>query len=109
MVTQDEFNERVKRAFAGDDTPLADEDVGNWVAATFGKLLTGTQVTCEDLPATCPVCEKKADDIAKRRRNTAYQDDRLNWMISCLACFVRDTEIMDEMWAEYYSMVCRRR
>ena len=49
----------------------------------------------------CPCCEKEADEIERRRMNTAYVDDDSNWMISCLPCFDEMEEYWQERWDDY--------
>lgn len=51
----------------------------------------------------CPCCEQKASDVARRHRNTAYERENDNYLTSCGDCWVRDTELFAEMWAEYYA------
>jgi len=52
--------------------------------------------------SVCPCCNQQAFDVRKRRRNTAYLDELLNWIICCGECFERDNEYYAERWAEYY-------
>jgi hypothetical protein len=38
-----------------------------------------------------------------RRRNTAYNDDKMNFVCQCDKCFEREEEHWDKMWENYYS------
>lgn len=50
----------------------------------------------------CPCCEREASDVERRRRNTQYTDEELNWLESCSECYEHDWEDFREMWDEYY-------
>lgn len=53
----------------------------------------------------CPCCERFTRSLAFRRRNTAYADERSNYLLSCPDCYEEDAEHWDEMWSEYYASV----
>jgi C4-type Zn-finger protein len=53
----------------------------------------------------CPLCGRYRDDVAKRRLNTAYHKDALNWTISCEDCFHDAWEYYQEQWETYYDMI----
>lgn len=38
----------------------------------------------------------------RRRLNTAYVDEELNYMTSCLDCYREIVEYYKERWADYY-------
>ncbi len=67
------------------------------------------QASYPTLPGWCPYCLPRtgkrnfAFDLAWRRRNAMYNDDKQNWILSCEECFDEDTENFNEMWADYYS------
>ena len=41
----------------------------------------------------------------RRRQNTAYVDDELNYVFACDKCFEEIQEYWKERWSEYWSMV----
>lgn len=47
-------------------------------------------------------CYNKA---TKRRQNTAYTDDNMNWVTMCDECAKFNDERWDEQWREYYAGV----
>jgi hypothetical protein len=49
----------------------------------------------------CPCCERLRTDVISRRQNTAYVDDTLNWLDSCLDCWLAADLYWAEMWDEY--------
>lgn len=49
----------------------------------------------------CPCCKRISTNIAWRRRNSAYIDDRSNWLLSCRECHDIDTENFEADWEEY--------
>ena len=100
-VNIDTFNTQIADYMVGDD----DAEIRNWASTQYGRRFTGIEANDEEMPTTCPSCGKESDDIAKRRRNAAYADDSLNWMVSCLDCFQLDTWQLDEMWDDYYGSV----
>lgn len=51
----------------------------------------------------CPCCGELRPDVEVRRRNTAYVDDDLNYLESCLLCYEGDCQYFDELWAMYWS------
>ena len=50
----------------------------------------------------CPCCERDMPDVERRRRNTAYVDDELNYLVSCGECHARDLEYYQELWDDYW-------
>jgi len=50
----------------------------------------------------CPFCATCVDSVELRRRNTAYVDDELNWLIACEECHQADFDYYAERWADYY-------
>jgi hypothetical protein len=53
----------------------------------------------------CPGCGRYVDDVAKRRLNTAYHKDSMNWVTSCEDCFREVWEYYRELWGTYYDMI----
>jgi hypothetical protein len=53
----------------------------------------------------CPICHKweTLASIRSRRMNTAYCDDKLNFLTSCLDCWEQSEEDWKERWADYNS------
>lgn len=51
---------------------------------------------------SCPICGEQTD-IRKRRLNTNYHEEELNWMVSCVECFKEVVAQYADMWAEYYN------
>ncbi|MAT51056.1 MAG: hypothetical protein CMK32_07725 [Porticoccaceae bacterium] len=49
----------------------------------------------------CPLCDRHSSDIASRRLNTNYCDDRLNFQTSCGECYDRSIEYYQDLWDEY--------
>lgn len=41
----------------------------------------------------------------RRRQNTAYCDDELNWVFFCDKCQEMNEEYWAERWSDYYSML----
>jgi hypothetical protein len=50
----------------------------------------------------CTCCGKMSRTIQKRRRNTAYYHDALNYTEVCISCFIEEEIYWAEQWAEYY-------
>ena len=51
----------------------------------------------------CQLCDRESDNIAKRRLNTRYVDDRSNWMESCHECYQDRVDHYRDLWNEYYN------
>ena len=52
----------------------------------------------------CPYCEKFFDYSQKRRRlNTAYADEKLNYVVCCEAQYREIFDYYEERWRDYYS------
>ena len=49
----------------------------------------------------CQCC--KGRGAVRQRQNTAYVDDRLNWVTLCEPCAEENAEHWADMWADYYS------
>ena len=100
-MKREEFN---KAIIEGKGATEDDPEIQNWVATQFGRHFAGVEAESEDaLPETCQC--GRAENIARRRLNTAYADDEQNWLVSCLNCFEQEVEMYEEMWADYWSMV----
>lgn len=52
---------------------------------------------CQGFDGPCP------NEGVTRRQNTAYVDNKMNWVTMCDDCFKFNEEHWDEMWTEYYS------
>lgn len=50
----------------------------------------------------CPCCEGWPLRVTRRRQNTMYVDDSLNWFTGCSRCHKRNDEYWREHWADYY-------
>jgi len=48
----------------------------------------------------CGECGKMKDTVEKRKQNTAYEDDKLNYIECCKECFDNREAMWVEMWAE---------
>ncbi len=60
----------------------------NWLARIFGQ--------------RCPYCQRWRWSVMRRRQNTAYVDDELNYAKCCRECFERTQEHWADMWSDYY-------
>ncbi len=58
---------------------------------------------CNFLDKLCPCCERYSATVESRRRNTSYDDDRLNNLYSCQECYDKDYEHYADLWKDYYS------
>ena len=101
MVDIDNFNKQIADVIQ--IVEPGDVEIRSYISTQYGKFLAGTEAETVGLPEICPVCGKKLDTIAKRRRNTSYNDDEGNWLVSCKDCHDYDTECFEEMWQDYYS------
>lgn len=89
---------------------MPEKDVDRWYAQQSLAKLVGTggiEIVSEEQPKidTCPVCERKSDDIKRRRRYSAYANEEENWLTSCQDCYDTDYSHLRDDWEEYYSMV----
>jgi len=52
----------------------------------------------------CDYCQEfhNEGEIIKRRLNTAYINDELNYMTSCLFAYEEAVDYYDELWKDYY-------
>lgn len=58
----------------------------------------------EKLFGFCPVCGRWFRfDIKRRRQNTQYEDEDLNFVTTCEDCFEEIQSYWDELWDWYYS------
>lgn len=63
----------------------------------------GFEVTGGDpIESLCIFCAEFHAGVRARRLNTAYADEKQNWMCSCLDCYAEAVDYYREMWAEYY-------
>jgi len=51
----------------------------------------------------CDCCGNMRFTVEKRQRNTSYNDETMNELISCVECWAQDYEYYAERWAEYYN------
>lgn len=53
----------------------------------------------------CPCCGcwVAASDIQRRRMNTMYYDEEMNWTTSCTPCFEEIEAYWAERWRDYYA------
>lgn len=54
-------------------------------------------------PTQCLLCENFTHDVENRRTNSAYVDDKQNFIKCCLSCFDRVQDEYAERWRDYYS------
>lgn len=50
----------------------------------------------------CVGCGKYFKYPIKRRLNTAFIEEELNWICSCKDCYEEEVAYYKEMWLEYY-------
>ena len=55
-----------------------------------------------DTVEICPMCELLMPDVERRRQNTAYVDDEMNYVRVCLECFLEIQEHWKDAWEDYY-------
>lgn len=51
----------------------------------------------------CPFCNELSFYVKTRHRNTAYCDEKSNYLTSCDKCYQEDYEYYDALWKEYKS------
>ena len=51
----------------------------------------------------CPHCEQCRRDVMRRRQNTAYFNEALNWVVCCGECFEEVEANWAERWEEVYA------
>lgn len=50
----------------------------------------------------CPGCNRRR--LVKRRRlNTAFVDDKKNFLLSCWECFQNEWDYYADQWSDYYA------
>lgn len=50
----------------------------------------------------CPHCGRYRWHVARRYQGTAYIDNRLNYVSTCIPCYDEVIEYWEEMWDDYY-------
>lgn len=54
----------------------------------------------------CPWCQRYHNQLPQRRRmNTQFGDEEMNWLDSCEPFFLEQEDYWAERWAEYWSSV----
>lgn len=66
------------------------EIIADFANSLKPKLICGYQGAC-------------MNEGKRRRQNTHYVDDELNYVISCDSCFEEIENDWENMWADYYS------
>lgn len=51
----------------------------------------------------CPCCETETNDVERRRLNTNYYNDDLNFLTSCQQCYEDTLAYYAERWQDYYA------
>lgn len=51
----------------------------------------------------CPICGRETNTVDKRQRNTMYQDEEKNWLVSCAECHAEDCDHFQELWDDINS------
>lgn len=51
----------------------------------------------------CMPCKRWRLDLRKRRMNTAYHDDKQNYVVCCVDCFQEICENYQDLWETYRS------
>lgn len=51
----------------------------------------------------CECCKTYFVYPKRRRRNTNYENDKMNFVTLCLNCFEEQEQMWDELWADYYA------
>lgn len=51
----------------------------------------------------CEHCGSEDSTVKFRRQNTAFVDEKLNWVVLCDECHKENEEHWAEMWDDYYS------
>lgn len=49
----------------------------------------------------CEQCEKEHESVWIRRTNTAYVEEKLNWVLECDECYEQTEEYWEMMWEEH--------
>jgi len=96
-----------KPPFLIDDTDESgDLDIDTWYTKQKMRHLAGfVETEVLDISCPCPDCPGDGGDVKWRRRNSAYADDKLNWLLSCEKCWQYDTDRLQNDWDEYYSLI----
>ncbi len=64
----------------------------------------GFNIGTEEADGCCLYCRREGK-VARRRKNTAYVDEKRNWMESCRECFQEAVEYYADLWQQYYADV----
>lgn len=51
---------------------------------------------------TCPLCKRRRL-VRRRRLNTAFVDNRRNFLASCRECFEHAWAYWADQWSDYYA------
>jgi C4-type Zn-finger protein len=51
----------------------------------------------------CPCCSQWRATVERKRRNTRYVNDELNYLTACRKCRQDDFAEFEEQWQSYYS------
>ena len=57
----------------------------------------------EKIFGKCGRCESWFVYPKKRRTNTAYENDALNFTVECKMCYEHTEAYWEEMWKDYYN------
>lgn len=97
-MKRDQFNKAIADSLAPND----DDELRNSVATTFGKRFVGLVEDTNKAHGPCAICGSDKN-VATRRLNTSYADDKSNWMTSCKTCFEETVHHYQELWDDFYA------
>ena len=50
----------------------------------------------------CQHCDEITPDVKRRRQNTAYEKEEMNWVVLCDECHEENEAYWQERWDDYY-------
>jgi hypothetical protein len=65
----------------------------------------GVRFEAEETVGICLCCKQERKDVARRRLNTAYVEDKRNWLSSCERCYEEAVEHYQNLWDDYWAQV----
>lgn len=69
-----------------------------------GKLYVGKMKPYHISYCDC-ACKGYSLNVERRRLNTAYVDDELNYITCCIFCYITAYKQYEELWKDYYASI----